>query len=261
MNGDRKQVEIFKELKREFESTFIRELIPGILHNFASPLNGILGRSELLQGKAERLKLIINNNDKIDAEILEGCKKIIYDAGLIAKEANRFFSLFNDVTGKFQMLSDTALRRINLSELVETEMKFLQFYPDFNHNINKKLTLDREIPEISGVKADYSIFLSAIIRHSVNSMKDSELRELVVSTGHDDSHVYVKIEDTGAPIPEIQIKEIVENWSSASYPLYDLNEDKKLLYALFLLRKYDALFHIAYESGFNVISIRIPYRD
>ncbi|MCK4467724.1 MAG: HAMP domain-containing histidine kinase [Desulfobacterales bacterium] len=250
----------FKELEREFESTF-RELIPGILHNFASPLNGILGRSELLEGRAERLKLIINNNDNIDAEILEGCKKIIYDAGLIAKEANRFFSLFNDVTGKFQMLSDTALRRINLSELVKAEMKFLQFYPDFNHNINKKLTLGREIPEISGVKADYSISLSTIIRHSVSSIKNSELKELIVSTGHDDSHVYVKIEDTGAPIPEIQIKELIENWNSACYPLTDLDEDKRLLCALFLLKKYGALFHIAYESGFNVISIRIPYRS
>jgi signal transduction histidine kinase len=260
MNGDRKQGEIFKELKKKFELT-LGGLISGILHNFANSVNGILGRSELLQGRAERLKLIINNNNNIDAEILEGCKKIIYDAGLIAKEADGFFSLFNDVTRKFQSLSDTALRRINLSELVEAEMAFLQFYPDFKHNIKKKLVLDREIPEISGVKADYSIFMSEIIRHSVNSMKDSELKELVVSTGHDDSHVYVKIEDTGAPIPEIQIKELIENWSSADYPLHDLNEDKRLLYALFLLRKYDALFQIVYESGFNVISIKIPYRD
>ncbi len=242
-------------------NSYFRELIPGILHNFANSLNGILGRSELLQRKAERLKLIINNGNNIDAEIMEGCKKIIYDAGLIAKEADRFFSLFNDVTGKFQGLSDTALQKINLSELVEAEMKFFQFYRDVKYNIKKKLVLNREIPEISGVKADYSIFLSAIIRHSVNSMKDSKVKELIVSTGHDDSHVYVKIEDTGAPIPEIQIKEIIENWSSTSYPLHNLNEDKRLLYTLFLLKKYDALFHIAYQSGFNVILIRIPYRD
>jgi len=241
-------------------NSYLRELVPGILHNFANPLNGILGRSELLQGRAERLKLIINNNDKIDTEILKGCKKIIYDAGLIAKEADRFFSLFNDVTGKFQRLNDTALQKINLSELVEAEMKFLQFYRDVKYNIKKKLVLDRKIPEISGVKADYSIFLSAIIRHSVNSMKDSEVKELIISTDHDNSHVYVKIEDTGASIPEIQIKEIIENWNSTSYPLHDLSKDKGLLYALFLLKKYNALFHITHESGFNVILIKIPYR-
>lgn len=251
----------FKELEKEFELTF-GELIPGILHNFANPLNGILGRSELLEGRARKnLELIINNVNKIDDEILEGCKKISYDAGLIAKEADRFFGLFNVVSEKFHRLSDTALQRINLSELIEAEMAFLQFYPDFKHNIKKELILDRKIPEISGVKADYSISLSAIIRHSVNSMKDSELKELVVSTGHDDSYVYVKIEDTGAPIPKIQIKEIVGNWSSAGRSLHDPDGEKGFSHALSLLKKYGALFQIAHESGFNVILIRIPYGD
>ncbi|MBW2662478.1 MAG: HAMP domain-containing histidine kinase, partial [Deltaproteobacteria bacterium] len=251
MNGSKEQREVFKKLEKEFESTFV-ELVSGIIHDFANPLNGILGRSELLEAKAERLKLVVNNEYNINAEILEGCKKIIYDSGLIAKEANRLFSLFNDVAGKFHSLSNTVLQRINLSELVEIEMKFLQFYRNVKHNIKKKLILDREIPEISGSKADYSIFLSAIIRHSVDSMKDSELKELVVSTSHDDSHVYVKIEDTGAPIPEIEIKEIIKNWSSSDYPLHDLNEDNRLLYALFLLKKYGVLFQITHESGFNV---------
>jgi hypothetical protein len=65
MNGDRKQGEIFKELKKKFELT-LGGLISGILHNFANSVNGILGRSELLQGRAERLKLIINNNNNIE---------------------------------------------------------------------------------------------------------------------------------------------------------------------------------------------------
>jgi len=241
-------------------NSYLREFTPGILHSVGNALNGILGRSALLQGRAER-QLILNNDNKIDDEILEGCKRMIYDSILIAKEADRLSSLFNVVSEKLQSVSDTDLQKINLSELVEAEMKFLQFYRDAKHGIKKKLLLDRELPEITGAKADYSICLSSIIRHSVNSMKDSELKELVISTGHDDSHVYVKIKDTGALIPEIQIKEMVKNWSSASYPLYDPNEDNKLLYTLFLLKKYDALFHIVYESGFNVISIEIPYRD
>ena len=257
----RNKERFFKELEKEFESTFW-ELIPGILHNFANPLNGILGRSKLLEGRAKKsFELTVNSGNKMDGDILEGFKKVIYDAGLIAKEADRFFDLFNDVAGKFHRLGDTALQRINLSELIEAEIAFLQFYPDFKHNIKKKLTLDREIPEVLGTKADYSISLSAVIRHSLNSMKDSELKELAISTGHDNSHVYVKIKDTGAPIAEIQIKELIENWNSADYPFHDLNEDKRLLYALFLLRKYDALFKIVYESGFNVILIRIPYED
>lgn len=119
---------IFRELKKEFESTF-GELIPGILHNFANPLNGILGRSGLLEGRAKKnFELITNNGCKIDDEILEGCKKIIYDGGLIAREADRLFGLFNDVAGKVQRLHDTGLQKINLSEFVESEIAFFQFF-------------------------------------------------------------------------------------------------------------------------------------
>jgi len=242
-----KEEEIFKELKKDFESTF-GELIPGTLHKFANSLSGILGRSGLLEERAKRhFELIANSGCQIDDEILEDCKKIICDTSLISEEANRFFCLFNNVAGKFQRLQDTDLQRINLSELVEAEMKFLRFYPDFEYNIKIKLTLDREMPEVLGVKADYSISLLEIIRDSMNFMKDSELKELAISTGHDDSHVYVKIKDTGAPVAHDR-------------SLHDSDGEKsEFSNALLLLQKYGTLVQIVHESGFNVISIRIPY--
>ena len=48
-----REAEMFRLLEREFEGTFIEELIPGILHNFANPLNGIIGRTRLLQRRLE----------------------------------------------------------------------------------------------------------------------------------------------------------------------------------------------------------------
>lgn len=248
--------EFFEELKKEFESAFW-ELIPGILHDFANPLSAILGRSELLECKVKKAFKLIDNDNKIDSSILGSYRKIIYDAGLVTEEANRFFDLFNDVAGKIRALNDAAFQKINLSELIKTETAFLHFYPDVKHNIKKKLSLDKGIPKILGVKADYSISLSAIIRHSVNSMKDSKLKELLISTGYDDSHVYVKIKDTGAAIAGR--KEILENLGSTSHFLHDPDGERILFCALSLLKKYGALFQIAYESGFNVISIRIPY--
>ena len=244
----------FKELEKEFESTFVRELIPGILHNFANPLNGILGRSKLLQRRAKKNFEVINNNCKVDGKIREDYKKIIYDIDLITKEADKFFDLFTDLAGKFYRLSDTTLQRINLSELIETEIAFLQFYLDFKHNVKKKLVLDKGIPEVLGVKADYSISLSAIIKHSMNSMKDNGLKELIISTSHDDSYVYITIEDTGSPICETQEKKVLNNRDSLNCP----DVDTAFFCAVTLLKKYDALFQVGYESGFNVTSIRIP---
>lgn len=245
----------FKELEKEFELTF-GDLILGILHNFASPLNGISGRSELLEERAKKNELLINNANKIDDRILENSKKISYDVGLIAKEADRFFGLFNDVAEKFQRLNETDLQRINLSELIEAEMAFLQFYPNFKNNIKKSLILDPNIPEVSGIKADYSISLSAIIRHVLNSIQESEVMEFVINTDHDDSYVFIKIEGTGAPYAG---KKILENLSSTDQCHHDLDGEKELFYAMSLLKLYGALFQITHESGFNVISIKVPF--
>jgi hypothetical protein len=235
-----------------------REIIPGMIHDFASPLNGILGRSELLEARARKhLELLKKDTNNIDDEILAGCKKISDDAGLIAKELERFFGLFNDVAGKYQRLFDIDLQTIDLSELIEAKIAFLQFNPDCKVNIKKHLVLDRKIPGVPGIKADYSISLSAIIRHSLNSMKDSEVKEFVVSTGHDDSCVCIEIEDTGTPI--VGIKGRSESLNSTDQFLCDLDDENELFDALSLLEKNGAFFQMTRTSGVNIISIRIPF--
>jgi len=255
--GDTK--DFFQELEREFESTF-GELIPGIIHDFASPLNGILGRSELLGRRVEKtLERMGGNGTAADSDTLEDCRKIEGDAGLLAREADRLFNLFNSVAGKFRALKDTAVQEIDLSELVDNEITFLWFYPDTKHDVEKALTLDRNLPAVTGARADYSIALSAIIRHAIDSMKESESKELVVATGYDDSHVYIRIQDTGTPTAEAQRKEMLEQWNAVSRPVPQLNGQGGFCHALSLLKKYGALLQLEHEAGFTVTSIRIPY--
>ena len=251
--------EIFQEMINEFEITFVQELVPGILHNFANPLNGIMGRSRLLQRRVEKSFENINYEGNIDDEILGERKKIVHDIDLIINESDRLFNLFNDVTGKLQRLRDIAVRKINLSELIETEMAFFNFYLDFRHNIHKELKLDRQIPEVTGSTADYSIALSAIIRHAANSMKDSQLKKLIISTYCDATHVCVKIENTGINADVDQEKELPENRNAVNGSFLERNENNELFNALSLLKKYDALFQLEDGVEFNTISVRIPY--
>jgi len=251
--------EIFQEMINEFEATFVQELMPGILHNFSNPLNGIMGRSVLLQRRVEKNFENINYEKNIDDEILEERKKIIYDIDLIINESDKLFNLFNDVTGKLQRLRDIAVRKINLSELIETEMAFFNFSLDFKHNIHKELKLDRQIPEVTGSTAGYSVALSALIRHAVNSMKDSQLKKLIISTYYDATHVCVKIENTGINVDVNQEKELPENGDAVNGSFLERNENKELFNALSLLKKYDALFQLENGGEFNAISVRIPY--
>jgi signal transduction histidine kinase len=252
------EIGFFRGLEMEFESTF-GELIPGIIHDFANPLNGILGRSELLGRQTEKTLTHITECEGAGVDILENYKKIHGDVMLLAKEVDRLFGMFNNVALKFRALKETEIQEINLSELIESEIAFLWFYPDVKHAVKRKLIFKDEIPEIKGVRADYSIALSTIMKRSVDSMKESEQRELVVTTDCDDSYVHIKIEDTGVPPTEIQKTIMSERQYTCSDLLYRHDTDKGFFYAVSLLKKYGVLFHVACERSINITSIQIPY--
>ena len=44
---------LYTHLEKKFVETFLDELLPGIFHNFANPLNGIMGRSKLMQRRLD----------------------------------------------------------------------------------------------------------------------------------------------------------------------------------------------------------------
>jgi len=247
---------LFQVLKGEFEAQF-RELIPGIMHALANPLNGILGRSELLGGRVPRiLEPIVRDGGVPDDTVREGCRKVISDIGLITEEANRLFDLFNRAAGKFRVLDDSVMRGINLSALLEDEVTFLQFYPDARHGMEKQLVLDGDMPEVAGVISHYSLSFAAILRHAIHSMQGRDVRELVVETGHDDSCARVTISDSGVPLTKERREAMLADTPGG----HRHGDDRGVTCALSLLRHYGARLQMGYESGYNSLSVRIPFR-
>ena len=247
--------DMYNVLKREFQDTFIEELVPGIVHNFANPLNGIMGRSKLLQRK---LTEIMKRTDVgKDASYAEYNQKLVHDVESIAREADRLSDLLQNVTGKFCTISDQNTQKINLSYLIEVEMKFFDFYLDVKHNIKKAVKLDKEIPEVKGSSADYSMALAALIRYSMNMTRESTSKELYISTQFENDNVCIKIKNNGSPLPEDQKKLLLAE-SLKDISSSEKHADISLLCAFSLLKKWGARFEIQNESGFNTITILIP---
>lgn len=254
--------EIYKMLEKEFVSTFIDELIPGMLHNFANPLNGIIGRSNLLQKRIEEnIKKTRENYPEVASEMMEDHRKIKADIETIFRESDKFFNIFRDAAEKFYIIAATEKEKINLSKIIETEIRFADFYLDFKHDIKKKLQLDTCLPDIIGLSADYSMFFWALIKYSKNRMKTCDIKEFSVSTTHDDQYVLLKIKDTGSVVPEEQKKILLDCLSSDGAVSSETEVDNGLLHALLLLKGYDAHFQIQCEDGCDVISIKIPYNN
>lgn len=250
--------DVYDELEKEFASTFIDELMPGVLHNFANPLNGIMGRSKLLQRRYADFKRRMDEcSPGLPLEL--GADRITGDINAIASEAERFFVIFRYLAGKLSALADREPEKINLSQMIETEANFCDFYLDFKHDLKKNFQLDPDLPEITGPAAEYSLCISTLLKSAKERMKDRPTKEISIATSHDAKHVSLKIQDEGSAIPSACKQISVERdfgFDAATLP----ESDRGICNAFLLLRHNGARLKVRREDGKNSIEISIPYR-
>jgi len=235
----------YKALAREFESTLINELMPGVLHNFANPLNGIMGRSKLLQRRMdEYFKKIKLHYPNLTEEIIDEQDKMSKDVISICNESDRFFYMFQDLASKFYAIADRRFGQINLTNLIENEIRFLEFYLDFKHEIKKNIKLISNLPNIYGIHSDYSHCFSALFRNSMYRMKKSNKKELSISTDYKNNVITVVIQDTGEKV-------------SGNFPSVECNVDS-LAPVQMLFKECSVNCVLESMSDLNRITIEIP---
>jgi hypothetical protein len=170
-------------------------------------------------------------------------------------EADRLFEMFRSVSGKFYAIGDETVQKLNLSEMVENEMKFSDFYLDFKHQVKKQVTLDPDVPEISATPADLTLFLSTLIRYCMRAMKTSKVKEFSIFTSRERGQAILTVQDTGSPLPS-QLRESL--MKGADEPPAGPEGFRKLFQAFSLLRKYQARIEVLSEGSKNVYIVQIP---
>jgi hypothetical protein len=255
--------EIYYTLERAFVATFIDELLPGIFHNFANPLNGIMGRSKLMQrrlaGFVEKLE---GRYPDIEKELGLDYKKLLSDINAINNESERFFDMFQVSTAKFYTISSQAVEKLSLSRMIEQELGFADFYLDYKHNIQKDIQLDKDIPYISGIAAEYSMALWMLMRYAMGQIRNGQERIFFIKTDHDDRYAMVSMTMPVDPC-------LFQTWRDISPQQYeDIHshaeftvEQKKLFFAMCLLQQAAGGVEITHDGMAEMLTVKIPYRD
>jgi signal transduction histidine kinase len=190
----------YERLEEAFVATFLDELIPGIFHNYANPLNGIMGRSKLLQRRLDDFMQALECAYPEAARgLAERCRKILSDIHSINQESEKFYDLFRLSTGKFYALGTTQVEALDLSALLEAELGFADFYLDFKHQVSKNIALDRQLPPISGVAAHYSMAFWMLLRLAMTPLKGARDRSFNLSTGLSGGRIFVRINPISPP--------------------------------------------------------------
>jgi nitrogen-specific signal transduction histidine kinase len=251
----------YQALEDDFTSTFIHELMPGILHNFANPLNTIMGRSKLLQ---RRLDNAVNKMREAYPDAAQALKdewdRIQNDVLSINKESESFLELFRDVSGKFYALTCEEKDRINLSQLLAAEMRFANFYLEFKHHINKEIRLDMDTPDLEGNRNELSLAFWMLIRFAMSSALESEPKGFFLETRHDQRNIIVFIKYSGKTMPGETVKFLNQYPQSGDAKPPSVKMEKGVLYAVTILKTYSMLVQFSTDDCLNAISIIIPYQ-
>lgn len=251
----------YRYLEEAFVATFLDELIPGIFHNFANPLNGIMGRSKLMQRRLiDYVEKNAAQNPGMQKEMEDGGMKLISDINAIVQESDKFYDLFRVSTGKFYAIGAHNMDRLNLSELIEAEMGFADFYLDFKHNVTKDVRIDPEMPDISGITAYYSMAFWALIRQAIKNIRDVNDQTFMIATDHDDQWVSVTLNNISAVLFEGR-QDALSDAIIGSGKLQDVPEEQReLFHALLLLKKGSAGVEIKHDGDTERLTVRIPHQ-
>ena len=249
---------IYEELEKEFLATFMGELMPGILHNFANPLNGIMGRAKLLQRRLEdSIKKMETRFPGFAQDF--GAEKIIKDVNTISGESDLFFNLFRDVANKFSLLACREPASIDLSQLLRAELQFANFYLDFKHDIQKNIQIDPHLPGFRGTAADFSLAITLLLISAKERMKNAPRKEISLETCCEADNIVLTIEDSGEEI-SVACREFIGRKAAELDIAALAPNDRGLGGALALLRHAGVAVQISRASGRNKILLSIPYR-
>jgi hypothetical protein len=253
---------LYTFLEKKFVATFLDELMPGIFHNFANPLNGIMGRSKLMQRRLEdTVRKIEQHYPGIDKETGADFLKLISDINSINNESEKFFDMFRIATWKFYALGSREDERFNLSSLIEAELGFADFYLEYKHNVKKEIHLDMSVPSITGKTAYYSMAFWMLIREAAKNVQKRNGETFQVSTTYDDKWVIVSISHIGDSLIR-RLEEILTSVNDDPDLLScGTDEDGNLVCAMMLFQQAGGNVEAMHDADADMLSIRIRYQQ
>jgi len=161
----------------------------GILHNFANPLNGIIGRTRLLQRRLEeairKTREAFRRRNASFRRITRSCSRTSNSSPTSRTGSSTSSSTFREVL----RYRDRNMQQVNISELVENEIRFFRFLPRFQAQCEEDHGPRRDLHDVSGSPADYSMFISTWVRYAMEAMRESPVKEFFVSTTRRNGHV------------------------------------------------------------------------
>ena len=192
--SERKEIE--HKLLQSEKLKSLGELAGGVAHDFNNVLAAILGRAQLLKmivetppEKEERRKSVIELKEGL--EIIEKASR---DGAETVRRIQEFARRRDD---------DKYFTSVDINEIVDNALEFTRMkWKDNAESQGIKINIKKELstlPITSGSAAELREVLTNLINNAVDAMPQGG--EIKIKTYQEDTHITIKVEDTGVGIP------------------------------------------------------------
>jgi DNA-binding response OmpR family regulator len=153
----------------------------GITHNLNGPSTGMMGHLELMKIKHPEMSE--------DVDIIMGLAKKLRDS-------------IADLQSKFENETIREEQLISINHLLQSELAYLQTDLFYKHYIQREVDLDKTIPNIKGIYADFSLAFEEIILNAIDAQRDQKDGKVTVRTYQRENAICVEIDDSGPGFSE-----------------------------------------------------------
>jgi hypothetical protein len=128
---------------------FIGSMVPGIIHNLATPLSGVLGATQLLEKRTASFEEVLNKSESLDESdqlaLQEQLERHRTNVEILARNAQHLADILQVLVQRINRGSHNGQAMHSLSDLVQQELKFLDANLIFKHKVRKNVSLCAEL--------------------------------------------------------------------------------------------------------------------
>ncbi len=203
------------ELVRQERLSSIGKLIQGIAHNLNSPLT-ILTNNLLILFKHTRTVLgyIDKIKNKLDVHEYSLLKEELQGIGdrikRIESSCNKMTDIIKNIVHRTSEEGGLQERWLDINEIIVDELEFLNANIFFKSQVEKRISLNENLPKIKGLRLDLAQMIANLINNALDAMYAVDNPVLIISTSLKDKNILLSVEDNGTGISQKDIEHIFE---------------------------------------------------
>lgn len=226
LNRANKQLRYADEMKSDFLSV--------VSHEIRTPLSSILGFTELIAGKFERIILPVI--DLTDKKIQKAAENINRDLNIVISEGDRLSSLVSNLLNLSKIESgktDWTTEIFDISEIIEHALSSTK--PNIDKaGLTVHLDVEADLPKVSGNKDTLIQVFINLLSNAVKFTMEGYIKVCVKNSG---DNLFISIEDTGVGIPEDHLDKIFERFYKVDPSLARSNESHNTGLGLYICKQ------------------------